>query len=173
MNLNGFFDQPSPFMIKPPVTNPTGRQNKWTAQHKAQLKAKAKKSIKKVKLAKPVQAQPVAIQAAPVLAMPQAPKESFFDKIGTVIQQAAPSVLATVTAAKNQKRIDKIQQQRLEAGKELLTAEEIDKYMDATAPVVKVKGGIDNNTNKYLLMGGLGIAGLFLVMRNKPSAKNG
>lgn len=140
-------------------------------QQKTKAKAKAKKPVVKPSVA----AAPVAI-AAPVVVAAPAPvfKPSIWEQIGTTVQQALPVVLSSVAAAKNQKRIDKLQEQRMAAGKEPLTAEEIDRYMDATAPVVKVKGGVDNNTSKYLFLGALGLGGLILfVNRPKPSQNRG
>lgn len=104
-------------------------------------------------------------------AQAQAP-ESTLDKLIGTVQQALPVVLSSVAAAKNQKRIDKIQEQRLAAGKEPLSAEEIDRYMDATAPVVKVKGGVDTNTNKTLLIGGVAVVGLLAYMATKKKGNN-
>ena len=99
-------------------------------------------------------------------------QESALDKLIGTVQQALPVVLSSVAAAKNQKRIDKIQEQRLAAGKEPLSAEEIDRYMDATAPVVKVKGGVDTNTNKTLLFGGVAVAGLLVFMATKKKGNS-
>lgn len=140
---------------------------------KPKAKAKAKKPVKKAIAAKPA---PVAI-AAPIVVSPVAAPvliktPSIWEQFGTTIQQSLPVVLSSVAAAKNQKRIDKIQEQRLAAGKEPLTPDEIDRYMDATAPVVKVKGGVDNNTSKYLAVGGIAAVGLLVMMnRNKGQSR--
>lgn len=99
-------------------------------------------------------------------------QESTIDKLIGTVQQALPVVLSSVSAAKNQKRIDKIQEQRLAAGKEPLSPEEIDRYMDATAPVVKVKGGVDTNTNKTLMFSGLAIAGLLVFMATQKKGNS-
>lgn len=117
----------------------------------------------KAKAKKPV-VQPI---AAPVF------KPSIWEQLATTAQQIIPVVVAGVAASKNQKRIDKIQEQRLATGKELLSAEEIDRYMDATAPVVKVKGGVDNNTSKYLAIGGIGIVGLLVLMNRNKGQRRG
>lgn len=90
--------------------------------------------------------------------------KTFLQNIGDVFTQAAPVVIATVAAAKNQKRIDKIQEQRLAAGQAPLTTEEIGRYMDATAPVTKFQGGVDSGTSKGLMYGGLAIGAAVLIM---------
>ena len=143
---------------------------------KAKAKAKAKKPVVKPSAAPaPTAIAAPVVVAAPVVAAPApAPvfKPSIWEQLGTTVQQALPVVLSSVAAAKNQKRIDKIQEQRLSAGKEPLTPDEIDRYMDATAPVVKVKGGVDNNTSKYLAIGGVAVVGLLFVMnRNKGQSR--
>lgn len=139
-------------------------------QQTRKTKTKAKKPVVTPSAAP----APVAIAAPAVVAAP-APvfKPSIWETIGTTVQQALPVVLSSVAAAKNQKRIDKLQEQRLAAGKEPLTTDEIDRYMDATAPVVKVKGGVDNNTSKYLVIGGLGLVGLLVMMNRNKGQRRG
>lgn len=175
--LNGLDGQPFYYQGQTALglNKGTYSPNKPVTVKKTVIKKPVKKVVKKptaATIAAPVLAT-TAYQAPQAVPVAAPAKESIFDKLTTIAQQAAPVVLSSVAAARNQKRIDKIQEQRLAAGKEPLTAEEIDRYMDATAPVVKVKGGLDTNTNKYLIVGGLGLVGLLLVMRNKQGAKNG
>lgn len=163
--------------------NPTAKK-KVKAKPRTTKPSTTKTAVKTAVVASAVAATVVATapQAAVVtptpataaLTVPNPTKqESALDKLLATAQQVVPTIVSTVAAARNQKRIDKIQEQRLAAGKEPLTAEEIDRYMDATAPVVKVKGGVDNNTSKYLVVGGLGLVGLLVMMNQNKSPRRG
>ena len=156
-----------------------------TAKKKVKAKPRTTKPAAKTAVKTAVVAAAVAAPVAAAIAITPTPataaltvpnptkQESALDKLLATAQQVVPTIVSTVAAARNQKRIDKIQEQRLAAGKEPLTAEEIDRYMDATAPVVKVKGGVDNNTSKYLVVGGLGLVGLLVMMNRNKSPRRG
>lgn len=141
-------------------------------QNKTKAKAKAKKPVVKPSAAPaPTAIAAPVVVAAPVVAAPvPAPvfKPSIWEQLGTTVQQALPVVLSSVAAAKNQKRIDKFEDNFMKAQGRAPTPDEIDRYMDATAPTIKVKGGVDNNTSKYLAIGGVAVVGLLVMMnRNK------
>lgn len=119
--------------------------------------------------------------AAPVVTAPtpvagksllQSIGQAFADTAKVVlpaVQQALPIVIATEATVRNQKLIQKLQEQRLKAGQAPLTNEELSNYLNATAPAMKIIGGVDNNTSKYMMYGGiaLGAGLLFMAMRNK------
>jgi hypothetical protein len=158
-----------------------------TAKKKVKAKPRTTKPAAKTAVKTAVVAAAVAAPVAAAIAIAPTPataalsvpnptkQESALDKLLATAQQVVPTIVSTVAAARNQKRIDKIQEQRLAAGKEPLTAEEIDRYMDATAPVVKVKGGVDNNTSKAMMYGGaaLGLGVLYMMMNRNKSPRRG
>ncbi len=99
-------------------------------------------------------------------------EESALDKLLGTVQQAVPVVIAGVAAARNQKRIDKLQDQAIKATGKPYSPDEIDRLMDASAPVIKIKGGVDTNTNKTLMFGGLAVAGLLVFMATKKKGNS-
>lgn len=64
-----------------------------------------------------------------------------------VVKQAAPVVLA----AKQQRDLQKLNVARAKAGQAPL---DVAQYAEASAPVVRVQGGVDRDTRKTMLIGG-------------------
>jgi hypothetical protein len=90
--------------------------------------------------------------------------------LSNTLQTVLPGVATTVLAAKQTRDLQKINIARAQSGLEPL---DIAKYQEASAPVIKVQGGVDSGTSGRLMwgvVGGLGLLGLLLANRqNKKS----
>lgn len=78
-----------------------------------------------------------------------------------------PGIAQTVLSVKQQNQLNKINVARAQAGQAPL---DIAQYQEASAPVIKVQGGVDSGTSGRLawgIGGGLLLLGLILTNRSK------
>lgn len=106
---------------------------------------------------------PVATSPAPVKT------PSVLETLTSTVQNVLPGLAQTVLAVKQQNQLNKINVARANAG---LPPLDIAQYQEASAPVIKVQGGVDSGTSSRLawgIGGGLLLLGLILTNRSKAA----
>lgn len=92
---------------------------------------------------------------------------SVLETLTSTVNSVLPGLAQTVLAVKQQNQLNKINVARAQAGQAPL---DIAQYQEASAPVIKVQGGVDSGTSSRLawgIGGGLLLLGLILTNRSK------
>lgn len=177
MQINGIMDwvrgtvpaQPAPAKTGTPAKKPAKAKTKKPARRGRTVKARTIK-------ARQAAGRSVAPVAAPAPAPAVTPEQTPAPQgksWGDLAKEILPGVAATITAARAQRQIEKINAKRLEAGQPPLTTEEIAQYNEAIAPVVKVQGGVDSGTTNRLVWGGVAVVGGLLLIKAVMGSGNG
>lgn len=113
---------------------------------------------------------PAATPAAPAATSPAPVKTpSVLETLTSTVQNVLPGLAQTVLAVKQQNQLNKINVARANAGMPPL---DIAQYQEASAPVIKVQGGVDSGTSSRLAWGiGGGLLLLGLILTNRKGAK--
>lgn len=111
---------------------------------------------------KPVQTA-VALSNPPTAAVKPS---NWLETLSNTAQQVLPGIAATVLSIRQQKALNKLNVQRAAAGQPPI---DIADYNEASAPVIKIKGGVDSGTSKNLLIGGGLVAAALLFIAMKKS----
>lgn len=91
---------------------------------------------------------------------------NWLETLSNTAQQVLPGIAATVLSIRQQKALNKLNVQRAAAGQPPI---DIADYNEASAPVIKIKGGVDSGTSKNLLIGGGLVAAALLFIAMKKS----
>lgn len=100
---------------------------------------------------------------------PAAAKPSWLQTLSTTAQQVLPGLATTVLGIKQQQALNKINIARAQTGQAPL---DIAQYQEASAPVIKVQGGVDSGTSSKMMYAGLALGGalaLAALLKNKGS----
>ncbi len=167
-----------------------GRRNKWVRQHRQQL-AQNQQQLNGFDLSTLVDSSKnfltsltgktatTSTGVPPLLARPatvttvNAPlpvaSKSMMTTISEGFKQIAPALTTAAGMAislEMQKKLAKHNVELIKSGQQPV---DMQSFMSTNAPVVRVEGGVDNNTGKYVMYAGIavGAALLFMTMRKK------